>query len=226
VRDKKVRLPRIERDEQVLLREDENAHLWAVSYADFLMALLSFFILFYSSDPKNKKHLIINLASQFSNNGGSTKGWGGSAGDGDAKTIAERLPATFMNAFKDLDVKMDQNDETLIANFSNDFFEPGQHIISPDQKKQILTFLERIKPYGEKVNLVFEGHTDDKPLTKHRNSIVVDNFVLSSLRASSALLVAKQMGFSEKNLFIQADSSNTRNSRSLSIRIESHKEML
>jgi hypothetical protein len=40
------------------------------------------------------------------------------------------------------------------------------------------------------------------------------------LRASSALFLAKQLGFSEKNLFIQAASSNLRNSRSLSIRIE------
>jgi flagellar motor protein MotB len=222
----KKRLPRIERDEVSHVREDENSHLWAVSYSDFLMTLLSFFILFYSVDPHTKKNLIINLAAQFKPASGSAAaGWGGAAGEGDAKT-ATRLPSSFMNAFKDLDVQIDKNDETLIANFSDNFFRPGEHVINPDQKKQILVFLERIKPYSAQVDLYFEGHTDDKPLTKHRNSIVIDNFVLSSLRASSALLVAKQEGFSEKNLFIQADSSNVRNSRSLSIRIEPKREAL
>ncbi len=226
MQDKKVRLPRIERDEQILLREDENSHLWAVSYSDFLMALLSFFILFYASDPSGKKTLILNLASQFSTTKGtSDRGWGGKSGDGDANT-STRMPATLANAFQDLNIKTEVNNEIFIANFADNFFKPGQHIIDPHQKKQILTFLERIKPFQDKVDLYFEGHTDDKPLTVHKNDIIRDNFVLSSLRASSALLVAKQMGFDEKNLYIQADSSNTRNSRSLSIRIEPRKEIL
>ncbi|MNY45037.1 hypothetical protein D3C86_1801120 [compost metagenome] len=87
-------------------------------------------------------------------------------------------------------------------------------------------FLNIIKPYEKNVNLFFEGHADASPLKIHRNNIIVDNFVLSSLRASSALGFAREMGFSEKIMFIQAASSNLRNSRSLSIRIEPRGEVL
>ena len=63
---KRKLLARVERDDEVTFHEDENAHLWAVSYSDFLMALLAFFILFFSMDDTKKDQLILNLAQEFS----------------------------------------------------------------------------------------------------------------------------------------------------------------
>lgn len=219
------RLPRIERDEVVHLGEDENQHLWAVSYSDFLMVLLSFFILFFSAEEPQKQKLILELATHFTN---PQSGLGSGSGDGSGKGPAgnQRMPAALFESLKSLNVAVDKEKETLIINFPNDLYGPGQHKIDKNKVALIESFLKVMKPYQRNVNLYFEGHADNAPLKIHRNDIVVDNFVLSSLRASSALGYAREMGFSDKSMFIQAASSNLRNSRSLSIRIEPRGEVL
>jgi flagellar motor protein MotB len=219
------RMPRVERDEIVEVHEDENAHLWAVSYSDFLMALLSFFILFFSIDTPKRQQLIMDLASEFSQTSQNGAGGLGTSALDKGKEVG-RLPASFMESLKGLDVSVDKEKESLVVNFPNDFFGPGKHAINKERELTIINFLSVVKPYKDEVNLYFEGHADSSPLTIHKSEIIVDNFVLSSLRASSGLLMAKQMGFSEKFMFIQAASSNLRNSRSLSIRIEPRKEVL
>lgn len=216
------RLPRIERDDAIHVHEDENQHLWAVSYSDFLMVLLSFFILFFSAETPQRQRLILELAGHFSGAAGNATGNG--PGTGSQKT--QRMPSAMMDHLKNLDVTVDKEKESLIVNFPNDLYAPGQHHITKDKVTLVRNFLEVVKPYQGTVNLYFEGHADAAPLKIHRNEIVVDNFVLSSLRASSALGFARDLGFSDKNMFIQAASSNLRNSRSLSIRIEPRGETL
>lgn len=223
--DKKIRLPRIERDDVITVHEDENSHLWAVSYADFLMALMSFFILFYSADPQTKNSIIMNLAQEFSNSGKTdlASGAGGLNGGG-GNFEKSRLPSNFAESFSQLNVTMEKDEASLVINFQDNMYPPGKHDFSYDQKLSVQEVLKKIKPFSENVNLYFEGHADNRPVQKTKTDIVVDNFVLSSLRASSALILAKSLGFSEKKLFIQAASSNIRNSRSLSIRIEPRAE--
>lgn len=225
MRPPKKRLPRVERDENLHLGEDENQHLWAVSYSDFLMVLLCFFILFFSAEPPQKKKLILEIASQFSTpNSGLGSGSGNGTGTGPAGN--QRMPAGLLASLKNLDVVVDKEKESIVVNFPNDLYGPGQHKFDKEREALIQNFLQIVKPYQNNVSLYFEGHADASPLKVHRNHIVVDNFVLSSLRASSALGFARDLGFSEKMMFIQAASSNLRNSRSLSIRIEPRGEIL
>jgi len=219
------RLPRIERDEVSHVGEDENQHLWAVSYSDFLMVLLSFFILFFSTEAPQKKKLIMELATHFSDSNAGP-GSGSGQGTGVGPDGNRRMPSGVFESLKGLDVAVDTEKENLIINFPNNLYGPGKHHIENTSLVLIENFLKIMKPYQGNVNLYFEGHADSAPLKVHKNEIVVDNFVLSSLRASSALGIARKMGFSEKNMFIQANSSNLRNSRSLSIRIEPRGEVL
>lgn len=219
------RYPRIERDDVIEVHEDENSHLWAVSYSDFLMALLSFFILFFSMDQNKRQNIIMTLTQEFAQKNGSSEiknvaGFAGLSGHGDAQTAPQRAPNSFYEALKEMDVKTELDKESLVINFPNDLFGPGQYNFSKVQAEQLTKVLAVLKNHNGQMNLYFEGHTDDSPLKIHKNEILVDNYVLSSLRASSALRLAQNMGFTEKNLFIQAASSNTRNSRSLSLRIE------
>jgi flagellar motor protein MotB len=208
---KKIRLPRIERDEEIKIHEDENATLWAVSYADFLMAVLSFFILFYSSDTSKRKAFIMNLSKEFSN----TNHFDGAKADKE-----QRMPANMFAGIKNKDISVEAQDEVLILNFSDNFFGSGNFSLTKEKEKEIADMLEKLKPYENQSNIFFEGHADDRPVRTRKGNLVSDNFVLSSLRASSALKVAKKIGFSDQHLFLRADSSNIRNSRSLSIRIE------
>lgn len=215
--EKKKRNLRAEQDAPIVVHEDENAHLWAVSYSDFLMALLSFFILFFSIDTPQRQKLILDLADTFST---AKSGHGGGVADGKGS----RMPAQLMDSLKDLQLEATPEKDSLTVHFADDFFLPGQHVIAREHAPAIRDFLKLLRPYQGKVNLYFEGHADRRPLQKAKNDIVVDNFILSSLRASSALILAKQMGFSEKHLFIRAASSNVRDTRSLSVLIEPREE--
>lgn len=219
------RYPRIERDEVIEVHEDENSHLWAVSYSDFLMALLSFFILFFSMDQNKRQNIILTLTQEFSQNSNTSgptanAGFAGLSGQGTLQSQPQRAPNSFYESLKEMNIKTEIDKESLVINFPDDLFGSGKYNFSKEQAAQLMKVLNVLKNHNGEMNLYFEGHTDDRPLKIHKNEILVDNYVLSSLRASSALRLAKDMGFIEKNLFIQAASSNTRNTRSLSLRIE------
>ncbi len=161
----KKRYPRIERDEVFVVGEDENAHLWAISYSDFLMALLAFFILFFSMDDKKQSQLVLDIASSFS----SAKGQGHKAGvggekDGSQTSDASRLPAQFADIFKHLNVKATIEKESVVINFPDDFFENGRYSLTGAQQETITDVLEKLKPFQSRIDLYFEGHTDDKPM--------------------------------------------------------------
>lgn len=233
----KRELPRVEREQDMEILEDSNAHLWAVSYADFLMALLSFFILFYSVDDKKRDQLILNISNQLAKDttltGGSatmasTAGRATAGTDGPEKVAANPMDVqkSLVAALQGLEVKIEEENHFLIINFPDDIFTTGSYSLTVSNKNQLARFLEIAKPYNGKFNFYFEGHTDSKPIRHTRTSVVTDNYILSSLRASSALQQAVLAGFEEKYLFTQANSSNIRNSRSLSIRLELRKETI
>lgn len=242
---------RIERDaEEISVHEDENAHLWAVSYSDFLMALLAFFILFFSIDPVEKDKLILNLAKDFSSQTGATisnstngksglngsgsaaasgSGSNSAASSGGASNSADsnseakapvRVPSSVFQSLANLNIKVDAEKNNLLINFPDDIFQVGQYRLRSAKIETLHSFLTLLKPYEGKVNIYFEGHSDNSPMKIHKNRVVNDNFVLSSLRANAALSLARDFGFSDKHMYIQAASSNSRNSRSLSVRIE------
>lgn len=218
----KKRLPRNERHESTHVAEDENQHLWAVSYSDFLMALLSFFILFFSVDSNQRSKLIMQIASEIKGDPSSTglKDPGSVTGQGYGEAQYGRMPTSLKKALSEYEIQVDENQESLVINLPNDFYAPGQYKISENSKNKVDVILNLLLPYQKSIKLYFEGHADSTPLIHSKNNVIVDNFVLSSLRASSFLELARIKGFNEKHLFIQAASSNTRNSRSLSIRIE------
>jgi flagellar motor protein MotB len=241
----KNRLPRIERPTPLKVHEDENQHLWAVSYADFLMALLSFFILFFSIDTPKRQELILSIASQIdpeghsaraaAANGTATKEAQTHSKDKAGRAIASECPPqagagtssggtcmlpTLIDVLSTANYEVAREEDHLLIHFQNDLFSPGEFELSMNAQNLILEFLKKMEPYKNAVNFFFVGHADQSPVLHPKNRIVNDNFVLSSLRASSALAFARQHGFEEKNLYTQAASSNLRNSRSLSVRIE------
>lgn len=212
----KLRYARIERDETVSVHEDENAHLWAVSYSDFLMVLLCFFVLFFSLDEKKQNMLLINLAENL--NGLPGQGSGSQLHSPERKLA--QLPTTFLESLQNLNISVNKDKESLIINFPENLFTSGSHLANKDNTHLINDVLGKIFPHKDTVNLYFEGHTDNKPIERHLQNVVVDNYLLSSLRASTALHLAKNMGFPEMQMYIQATSFNLRNSRTLSIRVE------
>lgn len=217
---KKRRLPRVERYEMIKVHEDDNQHLWAVSYADFLMVLLSFFVIFYSTDEIQQSTIMQKISMHFSV---EAKDANPVASD---KVIATRLPANFKEIAALYNFQVLTHKENVFIHFPEDFFAPGKHKIDSSHGELVKKILEPLKPFASELNFFFEGHADKDPLKKSKNAIVKDNFVLSSLRASAALDIARTSGIPEDHMFIKAASSNIRNSRSLTIRISPKEDTL
>lgn len=216
---RRPRLPRVERYEEVKVHEDDNQHLWAVSYSDFLMVLLSFFVIFYSADSKQQQTLMQKISMHFNviEKPSSSKEPG---------SLQSRLPANLPEIAALYNFKVYSQKENVYIHFPEDFFGPGKHKIEPDQKDLVQKVLSPLKPYASQLNFYFEGHSDKDPVKKAKTSLLKDNFVLSSLRASAALDIARSNGFPEDQMFIQAASSNLRNARSLTIRISAKEDSL
>lgn len=208
----KPRQPRIDREVVIKVQEDENQHLWALSYADFLMALLAFFILFFSIDEPKRDNFMRTIAVQFASNDIN--------GDRNPAATEVGFDKTFMDHVQKLNVKAELKGQDLLIEFPQNFFRAGKYSLNSTQRATMSQLLEVLKPYSGKLNIYFEGHTDNQPVVRSRTAFMKDNFNLSTLRASSALEYAKNLGFEEKHLFIAGMSSNMRNSRTLSLRLE------
>ncbi|MFM6928381.1 MAG: flagellar motor protein MotB [Bdellovibrio sp.] len=208
----KPRQPRVDRDVVLKVQEDENQHLWALSYADFLMALLAFFILFFSIDEPKRDNFMRTIAVQFASNGLS--------GDRNPAAMEAGFDKDFMDHVQKLNVTAVVKGHDLLIEFPLNFFSAGKYTLNSTQRATMNQLLSVLKPYSGKLNIYFEGHTDNQPVVRSRTAYMKDNFNLSTLRASSALEYAKKSGFEEKHLFIAGMSSNVRNSRTLSLRLE------
>lgn len=214
MQDNKARQIRIERKGKAKVHEDDNQHLWAVSYSDFLMVLLSFFILFYSADENSRESLMQRISLHFSMDQSTTAKTEGVA-------PVSRIPASLKELDPNLKIESSVQNETVYIHLPENFFGPGQYNLSKKQEVYLSQILKRLSPVAGEINLTFEGHSDQAPVTqsKKRNSLIRSNYVLSSLRADGALEIAKKIGYKEDHLFINASSSNKRNSRSLTIKI-------
>ncbi|MCC6137385.1 MAG: hypothetical protein IT287_02045 [Bdellovibrionaceae bacterium] len=211
----KVRYPRIERFDSQVIEEDANASSWAVSYSDFLMTLLCFFVLFFSLDEPGQNSLILKISESFK---GATLGSTEHSTPKESKLVS--IDNVFSKKLEDLKISVTKDKNSLIVHFPENLFETGKYELDDKNLASIKEVFGNLAKYKSHVNLYFEGHTDDQPLHRQVSSIVLDNYLLGSLRAASALKVAKSLGFEEKDMFIQTTSSHQRNSRTLSIKIQ------
>lgn len=216
------RLPRIERIETKTVHDDEHQHLWAVSYADFLMALLSFFILFFSVDSPKQNEVLFQITEVFQKSGGGS----GTEGGGVGGTGFSRLPASLKESLGAYNFGVEKENNAIVINFPDDIFAPGQYELTKANRELVKKFFDVIHPFRDKLSITVLGHTDLKPLKQTRGRFLKDNFALSGFRASSVIDMAIQSGFPEKSLMFQAGGPNVRVSRSLSIRIAAREESL
>lgn len=204
----------------------EESLNWAVSYADMLMVLLCFFIVFFSME---------NLTSQ----GGEHVSKAESTSSIDPSIIAIR------NAFSELPTQspvtsigpeqgasqgtftskngfvFSEKSHQLMVTLPDQIYRAREFTVSSEIKKNLREILDVLRPHKDSIRIVFIGHADSSPVTRE-NFYLKNNFDLSSLRASRALSYALEMGFDGRRLSISAFSSEIRNTRSLSLEILPH----
>jgi flagellar motor protein MotB len=206
---KKIRHSRIEKSESHPIA-DESSHLWAVSYADLLMVLLSFFIIFFSVDQSKRKSLVQKIASA-------------TEATNEVRTLASAGShlniRTLMPKIAEAKISVQQNGETLRIEFPNNVFKKGQSDLPEFEKKRLAQILKTLRPFQEQIELVFIGHSDPAPVKRAKSRNLRDNYDLSAIRASRALNLASTMGFDPKVMRTSGAAQYDRPSRTLTIEV-------
>lgn len=218
----KPRLPRIERSDEYHV-EDDTTHLWAVSYADFLMVLLSFFILFFSVDSDDKNLLIRKIVeatdsstSEVQSSDHASVGSGG-VGPGKGEVMDQLSGQAMSDILRDFKVEIQKDEKMVEFQFPDNVFSVGQFELSDDIKHQLGLLISKLKPFNDMIELTIVGHTDAAPLSRGRTRVLNDNFDLSVIRATRAVQFAVSEGFSPAYIAAKGSADSKRNSRTLSI---------
>jgi len=212
---------RVERTEDIEVQSEESLG-WAISYSDLLMVLMSFFIIFFSVEESSQKDVLTEIAISMNKGANATNQQTATAAATSQSTKSivnlESL-ATKFDASSAVYVA-DVNNRAILLRFPDDSFKNRGYLLNEDLKKGVNQFVEYVKPFADQVRIIFIGHADSRPLLARTDELIRDNFLLSSLRAHEALQLASRLGLGLDNLYIQGNSSNTYNSRTISIRIE------
>jgi len=220
----KTRIQRLERTHAPIIH-DETGHLWAVSYADFLMVLLSFFIIFFSTDKSRRSSLVERLKITATP---ESKTDSKSQLTSQARSLASTERADFSLIKAGLSSKYSissESGEKIIVALPDDIFDSKSIRLNVAGTNSVEALLKELVPYKDQLQFIFVGHTDDKKLFGS-HSHLQDNYDLSVLRATSALRMALKDGYSPQYISAQGTADQIRNNRSLSVVISNRKDDL
>jgi chemotaxis protein MotB len=179
--------------------EEEGEGSWAVSYGDMITLLLSFFVIYFTTDPakeqvkKQNTFLALDLESNSAREGVSDKT--------DTGSKESMLPKFVVN--EDANIKVTQQGEQLVVSFgATSFFSSGSTDISEKGIRLLRIFTERYMPYASIYRLSIKGFTDTKPVTVKANRRFRDNLELSALRSLSAMRELQRAGIPLKKMEI------------------------
>ena len=222
---------------------EEDSHAWAVSYADLLMVLLSFFVIFFSQD-KGKTNSIIQQIVAFKGDdvdktGRDEPGMGGMGkrdifrgiaaspigspdkpGDDPGKSLAERISEDI----ETMQLELDPAEGKATFMMPDDVYPVSSVELEGQHQKDLKKLLERLLQYQDKVELIFVGHADNKKFRDIPRIVIRNNYDLSAIRATRAIAMAIDVGWPKDVLFSKGASEIERNSRTLSLVIKDRRE--
>jgi len=188
-----------ESDEEI---QDETSNIWTVSYADFLMVLLTFFILFFFVNTQVKNSVVKSVASAFPQ----------------VKKEFNLIPKKTITALdQQFHLSSEVKDDTLILTFPDNSYEMGKIYLNDQIKGKLSNVLKVLEKNINKIEIIFVGHTDSVPVIQDKKNIVEDNYDLSVLRASKALQFALHEGILPSHVAAKGAAEVVRNSRTLSM---------
>jgi chemotaxis protein MotB len=212
-------LPRIQRREKQHLDEGDS-HLWAVSYADMLMVLLAFFIIFFSfentSQPqKNFSQIALGFKT---------------AGFGYQNSSISDPKETQHEAHREIQIinrhlaslesfNVQANKQSLQLHLPENIFSVGQYQLNRDLRHKLDEIHEVLKPFERDIEVIVVGHSDSMPFAQPHNEYLGDNFDLSSLRALRTVQYLLAQGFPREQISAQGAADGLRNSRTLSLKV-------
>lgn len=179
------------------LEESESEGSWAISYGDMITLLLSFFVIFFTTDLKKEKasnlnnymtismeelkHIPTELSSA-----------------GNKKTM--KIDHTQLEG---LDIKIHEANNRLIVSFGRfSFFKLGQTDTRKEGEEVLKKFAEKFLPYAGTYSLSIKGFTDKSKVSQTPGKRYKDNLELSALRSISAMRVLQKAGIPLKRMEI------------------------
>lgn len=182
----------IKRSESEAGSDVDSDGSWAISYGDMITLLLTFFILFFSTDSQKdrldqmEKELAIKLDSTAKLTA-PTKG------------VASREPAS--EGFAELigpqqfQAKVYKVGPKLIVEFPNtSFFRLGKIDLTKDGQRELRGFIDKYLPYAGNYVLGIRAYTDNKKVIPYANRRFRDNLELSALRAIATMRFLQRFG--------------------------------
>lgn len=171
------------------LEEEESEGSWAVSYGDMITLLLSFFVIFFTTDAHKEK--VQNLNNYMSFSFEELKNIPGELFKPGHKSSVE-FTEKDLNG---LDVKVHQSNNKVIVSFGKfSFFKSGHTDLRPEGIEILKKFAEKYLPYAGTYSLSIKGFTDKVKVSSVSNRRYRDNLELSALRSISAMRTMQQQG--------------------------------
>ncbi len=193
---------------------------WAVSYADMLMVLLSFFIVFFSSDPKSVLHVIADdlkatpavkpsvetpISSVLAPNPTATAAGENPQASQAIKDLSLEIPGSVLRG--------DLTPQELLVDLKDNIYKVAGYSAPKAELNQII---EKIEPHQDEVTLLVIGHTDSLGYSGKNNLVINDNLSLAGLRASRAAQYI-QSRLPRLHIKIEGSAQSTRGTRSLTL---------
>jgi chemotaxis protein MotB len=174
--------------------EEESEGTWALSYGDMITLLLSFFVIFFTTDPKQEKLLKLNKFLTFELEGLKTKDLSIMKGLGQTNG-KQQVSLKDLPGIEGATITAHQVDENIIVTFNaTSFFSSGG--VKPNERGQKLleAFAEKYASYAGNYRLAIKGFTDSRPVSKKHMRKYDDNLELSALRSISSMKVLQKAG--------------------------------
>jgi flagellar motor protein MotB len=171
--------------------EHESDELWAISYGDMITLLLSFFVIYFSTDfDKGKKKEVDNhLLSAFKIESVSSPVQQTSFLN--KTSMVKNIDAPKFDLLKN--AKITKIDDRLIVTFDQmNFFKTGEIDPNTQGTETLKAFAEKFTPYAGMYRISIKAFTDTRSVSsRHRYK---DNMELSALRALAALRIIQKAG--------------------------------
>ncbi len=201
---KSYRLPRIQRSPRSELVETGENMMWAVSYSDLLMVLLSFFILFFSYDQKEKetKDSITKMVRRFETVTAPVEGSATTVAQApsvapapQAEPVAEKvtLSQQLLKVLPADRIQANLDGDSIILRFGLNAYAPGQVRPPTAIQPQLNQLADILKPYLDEVDIVVVGHADTQKVRRYRKRFS-DNLEVSLARSVRAVRYLENLG--------------------------------
>lgn len=169
---------------------------WAVSYGDMVTLLLTFFIIFFSTDPKQgtkqRVELKISLIESLEKKSLHSADKGNSNKISIGKENEEGIDKNILKQWNG--IAHDKGNHIIVEFPSVSFFNSGKIELTSEGVKAIENFIKVYMPYAGNYNIGIRAFADKKSVKQLKNRKFSDNLELSALRSVATMRVLQKSG--------------------------------